>query len=214
MIEATLRVRLPCGWVTLLTEAHGASVDVVEQKALGEGIIQNLVEIDPAGEDPEAIVEDLRRNPYILEVEAIVPKKGKILATIQVKDCHACEALSGSECFLTDATATADGDLEWHLLAPKRQAVTALVDLLRTRGLAIELVAIRSAGAKGVLTDRQHKVMDIAYRLGYYDLPKKVNLSQLAQKLGVSKSTLSEMLRIGEAKILHTFFHGLMKRPR
>ena len=198
MIEATLRVRLPCGWVTLLTEAHGASVDVVEQKALGEGIIQNLVEIDPAGEDPEAIV----------------PKKGKILATIQVKDCHACEALSGSECFLTDATATADGGLEWHLLAPKRQAVTALVDLLRTRGLAIELVAIRSAGAKGVLTDRQHKVMDIAYRLGYYDLPKKVNLSQLAQKLGVSKSTLSEMLRIGEAKILHTFFHGLMKRPR
>jgi predicted DNA binding protein len=214
VIEAVLRVRLPCSWVTLLTERHGARVDVVEQKPLDKDILQSLVEIDPGPDDPEAVVADLRETPYVVNVEAIVPRKGRILATIQVRDCHACQALSESDCFLTDARATADGGLEWHVLAPKRPSVTALLQTLKDRRIDADLVAIRSAGAQGELTDRQQRVLDIAYRLGYYELPKKVNLSDLARKLGVSKSTLSEMLRIGEAKILHSYFHGLMKRPK
>ncbi|MGQ0796556.1 MAG: helix-turn-helix domain-containing protein [Methanobacteriota archaeon] len=214
MIEAVLRVRLPCSWVTLLTERHAARIDVVEQKAVGKDVLQSLVEIDPGQSDPEAVVAELRKNPYVVDLEAIVPRKGRILATIQVRDCHACQALSDSDCFLTDATATADGGLEWHILASKRASVNAFVATLTQRGIEVELVGIRSAGAQGELTDRQQRVLDIAYRLGYYELPKKINLSNLASKLGVSKSTLSEMLRIGEAKILHTYFHGLLKKAR
>ncbi|MCJ2520264.1 MAG: hypothetical protein LN412_04860 [Candidatus Thermoplasmatota archaeon] len=32
MIEATLRVHLPCSWVTLVTTKHGAIIDIVQQK--------------------------------------------------------------------------------------------------------------------------------------------------------------------------------------
>lgn len=211
MIEASLRVHLPCSWVTLLTQDQGAVVNVVEQKEVGEGLLQSLVEIDAEG-DPAAVVEALRGNPDVAKVEAIVPPKGRILATLQVRDCRACHALADSECFLTDATAEGSGGLVWHLMAPRRGDVEALVASLQERGLRPEVVAIRDAQAAGMLTDRQEKVIGLAYKLGYFEFPKRISLTELADKVGVAKSTLSEILRTGEAKVLHAYFHGLMTR--
>ena len=214
MIEATLRVILPCGWVTEVTREHGATVNLVEQKPAGGTTLQSLVEIDPGGADPNAVVETLRRNPFVHRVEAIVPPKGKILATLLVDNCNACKELAESECFLTDATATEGGGLEWRLLAPRRSAVEALVKNLSGRGIAVDLVAIRAVKGSGGLTDRQERVLSLAFQLGYFEFPKKIGLTELAKKLGVSKAALSETLRTGEEKILHSYFQGLMKRPR
>ncbi len=214
MIEAVLRVTLPCSWVTEVTGRHGATVNLVEQKSAGETILQSLVEIDPGEAEPNAIVETLRANRFIHTVDAIVPSKGKILATLLVDHCRACHTLANSECFLTDATATEGGGLEWRLLAPRRTSVEALVTDLKARGIPVGLVALKSVKGSGSLTNRQERVISLAYQLGYFEFPKKINLSDLAKKLGVSKSSLSETLRTGEEKILHAYFQGLMKRPR
>lgn len=214
MIEAALRVTLPCSWVTEVTSAHGATVNLVEQKPAGGTILQSLVELDPGGAEPQAVVDTLRRNRFVHSVEAIVPPKGKILATLLVDNCHACHELAQSECFLTDATATEGGGLEWHLLAPHRSAVEALVQTLSARGIAVELMAIKNVRGSGSLTDRQERVLSLAFQLGYFEFPKKIGLTELAKKLGVSKAALSETLRTGEEKILHSYFQGLMKRTR
>ncbi len=214
MIEAVLRVTLPCGWVTDVTGGFGATLNLVEQKPADRGALQTLVEIDPGEADPNAIVDALRRNRFVHSVEAIVPPKGKILATLQVANCHACHELANSECFLTDATATEDGGLEWRLLAPRRSSVEALVKTLEGRNIPVELRAIKTVQGSGSLTDRQARVLSLAYELGYFEFPKKINLTELAKKLGVSKAALSETLRTGEEKILHAYFQGLMKHPR
>ncbi len=214
MIEAVLRVVLPCSWVTEATQQPGVVVNIVEQKPTGNGRLQTLVEIDPGEVDPNGVVETLRGNRFIHGVEAIVPPKGKILATLLVDNCHACHELANSECFLTDATATGPGGVEWRILAPKRSSVESLVATLTARGLEVQVLAIKSVKGSGSLTDRQERVLSLAYRLGYFEFPKKINLTELASKLGVSKSTLSEILRAGEEKILHAYFQGLMKRPR
>ncbi len=214
MIEAVLRVTLPCSWVTEVTNRFGATLNVVEQKPAGGKALQSLVEIDPGEADPNEVVESLRSSRFVHSVEAIVPPKGRILATLQVANCHACQELARSECFLTDATATEGGGLEWRLLAPRRSSIEALVTTLKDRGIPVELVSIKTVKGSGGLTDRQARVVSLAYELGYFEFPKKINLTDLAKKLGVSKAALSETLRTGEEKILHAYFQGLMKRPR
>ena len=214
MIEAVLRVTLPCSWVTEVTGEYGATLSVVEQKPAAGRTLQSLVEIDPGESDPNALVEALRANRFIHEVEAIVPPRGKILATLLVDNCHACRELAHSECFLTDATATGRGGLEWRLLAPRRSSIESLVATLQKRGIPVELVSIKSVKGSGILTDRQARVVSLAYELGYFEFPKRINLTDLAKKVGVSKAALSETLRTGEEKILHAYFQGLMKRPR
>lgn len=214
MIEAVLRVTLPCSWVTEVTSEFGATLSVVEQKPASGRTLQSLVEIDPGASDPNAIVESLRRNPFVHGVEAIVPPKGKILATLLVDNCHACRELAHSDCFLTDATATGGGGLEWRLLAPRRSSIESLVGTLQKRGIPVELASIKNVKGSGGLTDRQARVLSLAYELGYFEFPKRINLTDLAKKVGVSKAALSETLRTGEEKILHAYFQGLMKRPR
>lgn len=214
MIEAVLRVVLPCSWVTDITGSFGATLNLVEQKPAGPKSLQCLVEIDPGGTDPGEVVEGLRKNRFIRSVDAIVPPKGRILATLQVDNCLACQALARSECFLTDATATGGGGLEWRLLGPRRASIASLVGTLKRHGIPVELLAIKTVKGSGGLTDRQARVLSLAYELGYFEFPKKINLTVLAKKLGVSKAALSETLRGGEEKVLHAYFQGLMKHPR
>jgi predicted DNA binding protein len=213
MIEAVVRLSLPCTWVTELTELD-AIVNIVEQKPVAKALLRTLVEIDPGPCNPTEIETTLRRNPYVADLEAIVPPKGKILATLQVRECHACSILARSECFLTEATATERRGVEWRILAPARGAVGDLVRTLREQGLDVEVLGIRAARGSGALTERQDQVLSLAHKLGYFEFPKKINLSDLAKKLGVAKSTLSEILRTGEEKILHEYFQRVLKRRR
>ncbi len=214
MIEATVQVNLPCGWATQITREHGAVVNCLEQKDVGGGLLQCLVEIYPGEEDHETIIEALGRNPAVVLVESVQKTEDRIIAALKVRDGRGCHTLARSECFMLDATTAEGAGLAWRILAPKRSDVRSLVEDLANQGIEAELTAIRSAKASGMLTSRQEGVMSFASRLGYFEFPRGISLSELAKKLGVAKSTVSEILRTGEAKVLHSYFHGLMRRGR
>jgi predicted DNA binding protein len=212
MLKAVLRVGLPCTWVAELTREYGATVNILEQKPLAGNVLESLVEIDPGTAELGVILDRLRRNRYIDNVDASAPARGKILATLKVRECHACFALAESGCFLTAATATEEGGLEWHVVSPDRSAIDRLVRTLRGRQLPIDLASIHTLGAPHMLTSRQDRVLSLAYKLGYFEFPKKISLTALAKKLSISKSTLSEILRLGEQKVLHSYFQRLLER--
>jgi len=54
------------------------------------------------------------------------------------------------------------------------------------------------------LTPRQEKLIKIAYERGYYEVPRSVDLNELAQQFDLDKSTVSEHLRRAERNILTT----------
>lgn len=52
------------------------------------------------------------------------------------------------------------------------------------------------------LSERQREVFELAQREGYYTWPREVSASELADDLGISKTTMLEHLRKAEAKLL------------
>lgn len=52
------------------------------------------------------------------------------------------------------------------------------------------------------LTDRQQEVLDVAYELGYYDVPRGSSTSEVAAELGVDDSTVAEHLQRAERNLL------------
>jgi hypothetical protein len=52
------------------------------------------------------------------------------------------------------------------------------------------------------LTEKQMEVLIAAHKLGYYDIPRRINSEKLAKKLNIGNSTLGEHLRKAERRLL------------
>lgn len=52
------------------------------------------------------------------------------------------------------------------------------------------------------LTEKQRDVLITAYRMGYYDVPRRGNSQDIAKKLGLVDSTVVEHLRKAEQRLI------------
>jgi predicted DNA binding protein len=52
------------------------------------------------------------------------------------------------------------------------------------------------------LTDRQDEALRIAYEVGYFDVPRSASLEDVAEKLGIAPSSVSERLRRAQTQLI------------
>jgi len=52
------------------------------------------------------------------------------------------------------------------------------------------------------LTDRQHEALRIAYEKGYFDIPRRTSLEEVAGELDISPSSVSERLRRAQTELI------------
>lgn len=85
---------------------------------------------------------------------------------------------------------------------------------------SIELLSIKRAPVNlflsalfQQLTRKQLDAFLKAVEYGYYTLPRKISLEQLAQKLGVARTTLRERLRKAESKLLPQLAQSIQAEP-
>ncbi|AWR98288.1 bacterio-opsin activator [Acidianus sulfidivorans JP7] len=70
----------------------------------------------------------------------------------------------------------------------------------------IKILKIIKLKSQDTLTARQEQILKIALEAGYFDYPKKVKITELAEKLNISVSNLSEILRRAEKNVIMAFF--------
>ena len=83
--------------------------------------------------------------------------------------------------------------------------VYGLLDDLR---IEYKVSAVRPfRGERGPLagvTERQRSLLELAFRLGYFDTPARTSLAKLAKIAGVSRAAVSKTLRRAEARLLES----------
>ena len=88
-----------------------------------------------------------------------------------------------------------------------------MVNFLRAIREAIPVERITSAkSSEGIVqqgpTLQQHRIIKLAHRNGWYEVPKKISIRGLASKLGLSKSTVAEQLVKAESEIVGGFLEN------
>ena len=96
-----------------------------------------------------------------------------------------------------------DGWVDWTIECSAEKS-RELVQLLRDGGVPYRVVSTRSTGSR-MLTPRQRLIFDSALNEGYWDTPRRITLSALAELLGLSKSTISVHLHKIEGIVLNSF---------
>ena len=90
---------------------------------------------------------------------------------------------------------------EWvlRLRLPERDALVAFNEYCRERNVTFQVNHLRMAEDEGEavvgLTEKQQELLTVAYEEGYFDVPRGISQRELANRLGVSKSAISQQLR-------------------
>jgi uncharacterized membrane protein len=91
-------------------------------------------------------------------------------------------------------------------LSASREQLSAFRDELESAGIAYRLVRMSGEDRTGdALTTRQQEVVELAVEHGYYDSPRRCTLSDLADRLDVSKSVVSRILQRAEKHIITAY---------
>jgi hypothetical protein len=99
--------------------------------------------------------------------------------------------------------AVRDGKVRVTLVGDNEQ----VKEFLETRGVNYKVLSLTDAKFSlnspiSRLTEKQQEAISLAFRLGYFDTPRKVSADELAAKLGLSSSTLAVHLRRAERRLL------------
>ena len=99
-----------------------------------------------------------------------------------------------------------DGGVAHMLIVATNQKVRDFYESFLKVAPRTTIVAIRQSvveGAESLLTPRQQELFKLAMDSGYWDTPRRVTLTQLAELKNVAKSTLAESLAQVEKKLLY-----------
>lgn len=99
---------------------------------------------------------------------------------------------------LLDLSSSRDGWLaQFHF--PSRDRLVSFNDFCREREITVSVDHLRVSDDEddGVvaLTDKQQQLLAIAHEEGYFEVPRGTSQDELAERLGISKSAVSQRLR-------------------
>ena len=163
--------------------------------------------------EPNVSIEDILRH-HLPEVQLLEQEKENereiYTYFIKAKPAQAIrggpdlEALGG---YFSLPFEVKDGKVKITFLGSAKQ-VKAFLKTIEAAGVRCRVVSLTDAkfpphSLISHLTEKQQRALITAYILGYYDVPKKIGLVQLAERLGLARSTLDAHLRKAEHRLLY-----------
>ena len=190
-------------WLRRFTSDHaGVRLEILHRVETEDGRVVDDVRLGPR-ESP-SFAREIARHPDVLQVENLqeAGDAGVYRVTYRLpRFLHTVREFGAPPRF---PFVVQDGTSRWTFVL-RASSVGPFVEELRSHVPGVEVQTFRpppgSRNPKG-LTVRQREVFHRAMRDGYFDVPRRVTLTDLARRLGVSKSTLSESLAIAERKLL------------
>jgi len=209
MREIVLQLKAPHNWVSEVTSRHPSTIRILDCKP-GESKdgIRQLVEVTSDPEELNRIVKDVKESPLVKEAYIVETKKGRMIGSLLTESVF-CSMIMSSNAFcrtcLFQSKARPDGSTEWTIAFTGREALTDLMERLKENKVDVKILRLTSVADVETLTSRQRSIVEVALDEGYFDYPRRITLHSLAKRVGVSASTVSEVLRRAEKKILSTY---------
>ncbi len=209
MREIVLQLKAPHNWVSEITAHHPSTVRILDCKpAETRNGIRQLVEVSSDPEQLNEIVKGVKTSPLVKEAYIVESRKGRMVGSLLTESIF-CGMVMQSNAFcrtcLFQSKSKPDGTTEWTVAFTGREALTELLEKLKAAKVDVNILRLTSIADVDSLTSRQRNIVEVALEEGYFDYPRRISLRNLAKRVGVSASTVSEVLRRAEKKILSAY---------
>jgi predicted DNA binding protein len=155
---------------------------------------------------PQPVVDAMRNHPDISTIERLHLDDRRALSRYEVTDQQLYAFLGSSSLPPEFPLSVENGRMEFDLTATQAQ-FDAFGEALDTTGVQYELLTVVHTSEDGtaLLTDRQRECLTVALRRGYFEIPRDCTLAEVAEALDIDKSTASETIRRGQARVLKQY---------
>lgn len=173
-------------------------------------VIENFLPYDLENSIGNSIVEIIHFNPYsilkeikshksVIEFSLLEQEKNRIRFNVKTKDPYLLYAVINCGVLIDFPINVREGYAYWRLIS-SRESIDRLLSLFEERKINFELLRIGTSAysleeEKNRLTLEESNVLDKAISSGFFEIPRKISLEELANQIGRSKSALSVMLR-------------------
>ena len=204
----------------VFTRDGGVRVYVASSVPMLNGFKRSMLIINASSiGDVKRLISRVRgfRGVKLIEVLGSYAVRGKATVTaITVRDFRGgvLEVLLNSGVYYYSEF-IADGLEYWSIVASR---VGEVLEELGSRGSVkvvdrLSLSELAETVGYSTLTNSELKVLRRAYELGYFDWPRGCGLGELANALGVSKSTLVQELRSALRRLIARELSGFSQYP-
>lgn len=149
--------------------------------------------------DIEKIIDEIRNHPSVFELSILEQEEKRVKFNIKTKDPYLLYAIIKCGVLIDFPVRVEDGFAFWRLVS-SRERIDQLLTLFEQKKINFELLRIGISpynieDDKNKLTLDELNILDKAISSGFFEIPRKISLEELANQMGKSKSALSVMLR-------------------
>ena len=147
----------------------------------------------------DSILDEINNHSSVFELSVIEKEESKVVFNVKTKDPYLLYAII--KCgVLVDFPVRVEGGFAYWRLISSRDRIDQLLTIFEQKNIEFELLRIGISpyaieDDKNKLTFDESNILDKAISLGFFEIPRKISLEELANKMGKSKSGLSVMLR-------------------
>lgn len=201
MWATLLQVQTPeCAWCRHASTHHpNVRFNVTSYYSRPNGSAIEVVEM--TGQGWATAVEEIRQFPGVEEVEVLDESDQSGRVRIAASGCFLPAAIEASGVLPQLPFEVAGGCDKWLIISPKDKA-REFYEQLRKDGVNVDIVFSGEYAPESKLTPRQQEILAFAIQHGYYDYPRRITLTKLAEKMGLAKSTLSQALMVVESEVV------------
>lgn len=204
MPRAVLTVHVPDRvWLGRLTRRHpDAEFRILTAFPDGD---HGTAMAEVTAEDVGEVLRDMDDCEEVVDLELLGGPGPEALVQFETSEPLLLVPVRKSGALLDLPFEVQDGRASWEVTAT-RDRLSTLGDQLRALGITFDVESVtQQVETDRLLTDRQATLVETAVEEGYYDTPRDCTLTDLAEEIGVAKSTASETLHRAEGKIIKEF---------
>ena len=163
------------------------------EKSIGNSVIEiKHFKIDD-------IVKEIKNHGSVFEFSLLEREENRAKFNVKTKDPYLLYAVIKCGVLVNFPVNVKDGYAYWRLIST-RDRIDELLTLFEKRGIDFELLRIGNSPYDindnvSKLSFEEVQVLEKAISSGFFEVPRKISLEELANNLGKSKSALSVMLR-------------------
>ncbi|WP_248906725.1 helix-turn-helix domain-containing protein [Halocatena marina] len=223
--QVKLELQHPGCWTLAATEAHPGT-HIIEKSLYPtkEEIKGDFILVSEGDATIDAFIETIATHSVVNNIAVLKRSfdRARVVVTYQ-RDSSIVPQIVNSEFMPIEPVHITGGQEYWTVLV--RSDILSCVLNQMADEFDVEVEAIHEVDPKDEvefadnvdkmysgLSTRQRESLFEAQAKGYYQWPRDVSATQIAESLGVTGPTLLEHLRVGEQKILNTILDEMKQR--